>query len=181
MGTLDTAEAENALRDPQYSDFVIKCGDEASFNVHKFLISAKSKFLAACVKGSFREGVENELTVKETTPLALASLVFYMHSGHYNLEKVVEIWPYLRETNKFLNDVEGQDMIEDATTDVLLLASDSISQDNDGQKLRKDLDLEHLRCHLRVYELADRFMIQGLKQCSAGAIVAVISNEKSTI
>lgn len=92
---LNQSEAIKALKEPEFADFVIRCGgSDAKFSVHKFLICAKSDFLAACVKGPFREGVQNELTVKETTPLAVASVVYYIYAGTYSIEEVVRIWAY---------------------------------------------------------------------------------------
>jgi hypothetical protein len=180
MASFSNTEVMEALKHPKFTDFVIKCGDEASFDVHKFLICPKSKFLAACVEGPFREGYTNELVVQETTPMAVAAVVYYIYSGNYAIPNILDIWPHLDpfsdtepSGHSAFEDTAGSNIDEDESQTIQFPSGGWF---NALSPIRQR-QLERLACHFRTYELADRFMMSSLKDLALQERMNVIEEK----
>lgn len=107
MGQSNSKEGAALLKSGDFSDFKITCDNE-EFLVHRNIISTKSKFLAACVKGDFKVGIPEDplsntdisqeaqtgvLDLPEEEPYVLAMALSYIYMGGCGLETVKEIWP----------------------------------------------------------------------------------------
>jgi hypothetical protein len=148
---------------------------KATFHVHKVIIAAKSEFLEACVKGRFREGLENEVVVQETTPLAMASLLYYIYSGSYSLDKVAQVWPELKPTVSVL--CQNAAPIKRKRTDEVEESAqheESVAKTETRKEYPRKMQLEELRCHMRLYELADRFMMLVLRQEAVRSVMDML-------
>jgi hypothetical protein len=159
MSSLSLSEATEALKNPEFTDFVIKCSDEVSFKVHKFLICAKSEFLSACVKGPFRERLEGELVVRDTTAFAVASVVYFVYTGGYDIKAIQAIWPELSRPS-----LSSHDQAANSKTDSIhreedageLTAADEATYTKTRRGSTLTQQLEQLKYHIQAYLLADR-------------------------
>lgn len=198
MASFKPDTAVEVLRKHEFSDFVIKC-DDAVFHVHEAIICPVSSFLAACVKSNFKEGIIGELVVNETTPQAMGCLLYYIYSGRYDSEKVLEIWPELAKASwthrigssvnvdqvDAIHDNEGT---ADDTSGAVAGAKHPRDDSSDDEGLvpnstkknrtsQKSKEIELFGRSLRVYELATRFMIDPLKVKLIRSILLEYVNE----
>lgn len=88
-------QAIDLLTTGKYSDFSIHC-ESTTFKFHKFMLSANCDFFKAAIDGGFKEGLDNEITIRETTPWAVAVAINHIYTADtevpYSLHK---IWPHL--------------------------------------------------------------------------------------
>ncbi|KPI44467.1 uncharacterized protein AB675_8508 [Cyphellophora attinorum] len=135
------------LKSGGLSDFKICCGERV-FQVHRSQIYARSDYFKSIIDGGFQESAESSVTLEDTTPLAVATLLLIMYAGQPGLylDEVYKVWPDLKPE-----------------------ASSTDSQDS------KDATQEHFSAELRnlvdVYILADRLMINDFQGALAKHIV----------
>ncbi|KPI36417.1 uncharacterized protein AB675_2889 [Cyphellophora attinorum] len=78
MSGLSRDQTVELLKTGKYSDFTIKCGNK-SFAVHKAIIASRSDFFRVAIDSGFRETIENEITIGEAPPLAVAMVIVYLY------------------------------------------------------------------------------------------------------
>lgn len=92
---LSSEKAIDLLTTAKYSDFTIRC-ENTTFKVHKFMLSANCDFFKAAIDGSFKEALENDITVKESTPWAVAAAIYYIYTADTGIpDNLHTIWPHL--------------------------------------------------------------------------------------
>jgi hypothetical protein len=109
MVFIDEPETVDLLKTGKHSDFTIQC-DDKMFAVHKIVLTTKSEFFRAAIESGFKEGTENKITIRETTPVAVAMVIAYLYfSSESYSPKISEIISHFNETlrDKF-TDLEYQ-------------------------------------------------------------------------
>lgn len=93
-GGLSPAQCFDILKDSKYSDFVVRC-DGKSFRVHKFMLATKSDYFRAAIDGGFKESAENQITMMDVRPAAMAVVILYLYWGATSLS---QFYPHLNST-----------------------------------------------------------------------------------
>ncbi|KAI1814640.1 hypothetical protein GGS20DRAFT_547799 [Poronia punctata] len=65
-----------------YSDLTISCGED-KYKVHKAVLCPRSEFFAAACRGPFREARENHIDLSEDDPIAVKSMIHYFYEFGY--------------------------------------------------------------------------------------------------
>lgn len=93
LSTLPHDKAVDLLSTGKYSDFKVHCGSK-TFLVHKAILSSGSEFFRAAIDSGFKESSEGAIEIKETTPLAVATVIRSIYIGTSPQRPTVEvIWP----------------------------------------------------------------------------------------
>lgn len=81
----------DAWESPKYTDFEIRCQDR-SWNVHRFIICARSKYFEKACELNFRESHEKLITIKEEDPDVVETILKYMYTGVISIPSSCEEW-----------------------------------------------------------------------------------------
>jgi hypothetical protein len=126
-------EATELLKSKFRCDFTLRCG-QYEFAVHQLILYQKSEFFRAALDSDFKEKHENAMTFSETTPEALATLIFHCYTNTLLVSALENVW-------SLESSVTGN-------------TSDNANQDDDTyQRL---LDIYHLADRLLVRNLCDQ-------------------------
>ncbi|KAK7425167.1 hypothetical protein QQX98_000082 [Neonectria punicea] len=121
-----------------YADLIIKCGTD-EYPVHKILICTRSPFFAKACDGPFKEGESGEIDLPDDDPEAVASMICFLYRGCYPRVEPDAERPQLSKLGETWNiETYGEETIA--------------------------LQDEYLCLHAKVYALAEKYQISGLKE-----------------
>ncbi|KAI4644423.1 hypothetical protein J4E93_006325 [Alternaria ventricosa] len=76
---------QNCLTSGEYSDLIIKCGDDV-YKVHKVIVCTQAGFFARAIKFGGKETQENVIDLPDDEPKVIVALVHYLYLGTYDGE-----------------------------------------------------------------------------------------------
>ncbi|KAH7149118.1 hypothetical protein B0J13DRAFT_550713 [Dactylonectria estremocensis] len=121
-----------------YSDLLIKCGTD-EYYVHKILLCTRSPFFAKACDGPFKEGQSGEIDLPDDDPEAVASMICYLYRGCYpRVEADAERPQEKRLGSPWNAETYGEETIS--------------------------LQDEYLCLHAKVYAIAEKYQVSGLKE-----------------
>lgn len=124
------------LRTGKYSDFTVRC-DNKVFNLHKIVLSYGSEFFRAAIDGGFKESTENLMIVNEAKPWIFAVVVAHLYFGNQTIDALLG-----KITKSFPKSDAFPVQFTDFETSNLCSFAGAVD----------------------IYQLADRMMLQELKQ-----------------
>ncbi|KAM6506760.1 hypothetical protein FALCPG4_018589 [Fusarium falciforme] len=139
-------KAESGL----YSDLNITCGDK-QYPVHKAIICPRSSFFRSACENHFRESQSNIINLPEDDPEAVDSMIHYIYNGYYP-----RIDPGTQGIPK----------------DRLTLAGWNLETFGE---FTGGLQVKFLVLHAKVYALAEKYEVSGLKEM-AQRCFQIVSN-----
>ncbi|KAH7110418.1 hypothetical protein B0J13DRAFT_570183 [Dactylonectria estremocensis] len=127
-------EAEGGI----YSDLKITCGGK-EYPVHKVLLCTRSSFFKKACDSAFKEGESNTIDFLEDDTEAVDSMICYVYNGYYPRTELVTMGPKIEN----LNSTWKIEEFGEATL---------------------GLQIEYLTLHAKVYALAEKYEVSGLKE-----------------
>ncbi|KAF2737119.1 hypothetical protein EJ04DRAFT_129332 [Polyplosphaeria fusca] len=191
MATDGTQLLKNALKQllfsGDYSDFTIVCG-ERTWKVHKAIICPRSDYFARAVTFG-KEAEDKCIDLVEDDPEVVGLMLEYFYTGDYKVlirEPNAAGFPHTcpqfaaYSANSYSGSVNMTQRINNRynTNLVFICPHHTCNQDQTYpvQAYRcpicADIHPEHLIQHARLYELADKYQIQGLKPLIEGRFKA---------
>ncbi|KAH7011365.1 hypothetical protein EDB80DRAFT_876030 [Ilyonectria destructans] len=121
-----------------YSDLLIKCGTD-EYYVHKILLCTRSPFFAKACDGPFKEGQNGEIDLPDDDPEAVSAMICYLYRGCYPRVEADAERPQMKRLGEGWNvETYGEETIA--------------------------LQDEYLCLHAKVYAIAEKYQISGLKE-----------------
>ncbi|KAH6873632.1 hypothetical protein B0T10DRAFT_449832 [Thelonectria olida] len=132
-------EALTAAQTGIYSDLTVRCGNK-EYPVHKVLACTRFPFLAKACDGPYEEGRSGVIDLSDDDHDAVDSMICYLYNGYYP-------------------------RIESGTTVSVAQppGSKSWTVDDFGE-VTLGLQVKYLCLHARVYALAEKYAVSGLKE-----------------
>ncbi|OCK75339.1 hypothetical protein K432DRAFT_466403 [Lepidopterella palustris CBS 459.81] len=141
---------QGLLSSGEYSDFTITCGDD-TYAVHKAIICPRSDFFAKAVKFG-KEAEENKIVLVEDEPEIVKLMIQYLYELDYDEPKLPTL------------DISSDDDLELTAFKELAIIKGGKHKAAKPAAPATDRNPMMLITHAKVYAIADKYNILGLKE-----------------
>ncbi|KAI1495165.1 BTB/POZ protein [Biscogniauxia mediterranea] len=151
--------------DKEYSDFTISYGTQSQ-RVHKAIICPRSKFFAAACKAEkFKEGHTGTVGLHSDDPRIVEMMIYYFYHLDYNVDSPT-------------SQANGS---SSTSTDANNTTQPNGKKGNRSTKQASNSpSTPNIVTHVRVYSLAEKYLVEGLKRIACDKFKAEVARQWSS-